>query len=59
LGNRQGAAGADIMSSRRPVAHTTKSARRRKKSLLNAGIWVFLVIFALSSVGFVFGVFVK
>jgi hypothetical protein len=47
------------MSSRRPVIHTTKSARRRKQALLNAGIWVFLVIFALSSVGFVLGVFVK
>lgn len=47
------------MSSRRPVVHVTKSARRRKKTLLNAGIWVFLIIFALSSVGFVLGVFVK
>lgn len=47
------------MSSRRPVTYTPKSVRRRKKMLLNAGIWVFLVIFALSSVGFVLGVFVK
>lgn len=47
------------MSSRKPVTHTTKSARKRKQALLNAGVWVFLVIFALSSVGFVLGVFVK
>lgn len=47
------------MSTRRPVIHSTKSARRRKQALMNAGIWVFLVIFALSSVGFVLGIFVK
>jgi hypothetical protein len=47
------------MSARKPNTHTTKSARRRKKSLLNAGIWVFVIIFALSSVGFVLSVFVK
>jgi hypothetical protein len=47
------------MSRRIATTHTTKSARKRKRSLLNAGIWVFLVIFALSSVGFVLGVFVK
>jgi hypothetical protein len=47
------------MSRRIANAHTTKSARRRRKALLNAGVWVFLIIFALSSVGFVLGVFVK
>ena len=47
------------MSTRRPQIHTTRSARRRKQRLLRAGVWVFLVIFALSSVGFVLGVLVK
>lgn len=44
------------MNKRKPV-HTTRSARRRKGALLRAGVWVFLIIFALSSVGFVLGVF--
>lgn len=47
------------MSTRRPQTHTTRSHRRRKQAMLRAGIWVFLVIFALSSVGFVLGVLVK
>ncbi len=47
------------MSIRRPKPQNTRAARRRKDLLLRAGIWVFLVIFALSSVGFVLGVFVK
>lgn len=47
------------MSTRRPQTHTTRSYRRRKQAMLRAGIWVFLVIFALSSVGFVLGVLVK
>lgn len=47
------------MTSRKSVVHVTKSARRRKKSLLNAGIWVLVVVFALSSVGFIIGTFVK
>lgn len=48
------------MSTRRPPRpQTTRAARRRKEMLLRAGVWAFLIIFALSSVGFVMGVFVK
>ncbi|HKU67587.1 MAG TPA: hypothetical protein VJP85_07425 [Candidatus Baltobacteraceae bacterium] len=47
------------MNFRRPKPQNTRAARKRKDALLRAGIWVFLVIFALSSVGFVLGVFVK
>lgn len=47
------------MNFRRPQQRNTRAARRRKDLFLRAGIWVFLVIFALSSVGFVLGVFVK
>lgn len=47
------------MSTRRPKPQNTRAMRRRKDMFLRAGIWVFLVIFALSSVGFVLGVFVK
>jgi len=47
------------MNVRKPKSQNTRAARRRKDMLLRAGIWVFLVIFALSSVGFVLGVFVK
>ncbi len=47
------------MNARRPRPQNTRAARRRKNALLRAGVWIFLVIFALSSVGFVLGVFVK
>jgi hypothetical protein len=47
------------MSMRRPKPQNTRAARKRKDALLRIGVWVFLVIFALSSVGFVLGVFVK
>jgi hypothetical protein len=45
--------------SRKTRPHSTRAARRRKDWFLRTGIWIFLVIFALSSVGFVLGVFVK
>lgn len=47
------------MTYRKPKPQNTRAARKRKDALLRLGIWIFLVIFALSSVGFVLGVFVK
>jgi len=47
------------MNFRRPKPQHTRASRKRKDTLLRAGIWIFLIIFALSSVGFVLGVFVK
>ncbi len=40
----------------KPVTHTSRSARRRKQTLLRAGVWIFLVIFAFSVVGALFAV---
>lgn len=39
------------MSQRSRTKHETKASRRRRRSLLKAGIWVFLAIFAFSVVG--------
>jgi hypothetical protein len=39
------------MSTRPRITHETRSARHRRQAWLKAGIWVFLVIFALSVVG--------
>jgi hypothetical protein len=47
------------MNSRKARPQNTRAARKRKDALLRLGIWIFLIIFALSSVGFVLGVFVK
>lgn len=47
------------MSIRRPKPQNTRAARRRKDAWLRAGVWVLVAIFVLSSVGVVFGVFIK
>ncbi|MDQ2872044.1 MAG: hypothetical protein M3R35_02820 [Candidatus Eremiobacteraeota bacterium] len=39
------------MSGRPRVTHQTRSARRRRQTWLRAGIWIFLIIFAMSVVG--------
>lgn len=47
------------MSMRRPKPQNTRVARKRKEALLRAGVWALVILFVLSSVGVVFGVFVK
>ena len=47
------------MRARKASTHQTRSARQRKMALLRTGVWVILALFLLSSVGIVFGVFVK
>jgi hypothetical protein len=47
------------MSARKPNPYQTRSARQRRLALIRTGVWVILALFLLSSVGIVFGVFVK
>lgn len=39
------------MSRRPKVRYETQSARRRRQTLLRAGIWIFIFVFAFSIVG--------
>jgi hypothetical protein len=50
MGGRGRTAGTVVVSMR-PRTHLTRSARQRRQALLKLGIWIFLVVFALSVVG--------
>gem|GEM_PF-6022900 len=56
MGSRGAGASAKFVKARRPPQHRTRSSRQRKQRLLRAGVWIFLLLFALGTVGALFAV---